>query len=85
MGKWQQGREEDYGCYLNFPQSIGWGRHCSFPCPFLYGDLQGGLYGYSTWIVEAWGTRKGLSIEKKTLDGLKQSPRAWFDRFRRAL
>ena len=52
---------------------------------FLHGDLKGEVYmeippGFTTTETEG----KVLRL-RKSLYGLKQSPRAWFDRFKRAM
>src|SRR6266508_282176 len=69
-------------CAANF----GWSLHqLNVKNAFLHGDLQEEVYmeippGFAT------SQTKGKVLRlKKSLYGLKQSPRAWFDRFRRAM
>ena len=69
-------------CAANF----GWPLHqLDVKNAFLHGDLKEEVYmeippGYSNFEIAG-----KICKLKKSLYGLKQSPRAWFDRFRRSL
>src|SRR5204863_679536 len=52
---------------------------------FLHGDLQEEVYMEISLGFDTTQTKGKVLRLKKSLYGLKQSPRAWFDRFRRAM
>ncbi|RVW84214.1 Retrovirus-related Pol polyprotein from transposon TNT 1-94 [Vitis vinifera] len=53
-------------------------------CVSKWGPRRGSLHGNTTWFRRKYGKESGLQLQK-SLYGLKQSPRAWFDRFTKAV
>ena len=69
-------------CAANF----GWPLHqLDVKNAFLHGDLQEEVYMEIPPSLASAETEGKVCRLKKALYGLKQSPRAWFDRFRRAV
>ena len=69
-------------CAANF----GWQLHqLDVKNAFLHGDLQEDVYMETPLGFSNEQTLGKMCKLKKSLYGLKQSPRAWFDRFRRAV
>jgi hypothetical protein len=69
-------------CAANF----GWPLHqLDVKNAFLHGDLQEEVYMEIPSDFSQYETIGKVCRLNKSLYGLKQSPRAWFDRFRRAL
>lgn len=73
-------------CVLSYAVNLGWPlQQLDVKNAFLYGDLEEEVYmdvspGFSSLVTEG----KVCQL-KKALYGLKQSPRAWFDKFLKAM